>query len=829
MSGITWTLDPLSRVRRPRSRPPLTRNITRTRIQSYADFETLSNAPTYPSGQMTRDEFFATFTRVSNYNRRNGIRSSGAPAVDWASIIPDMSGSSGDADKDDSFMNILKNAISSTPQTSGRGKALAITPAPSSARSAAKRSTVSVHSSAKRSATKGALKPLPQLVNQMTPIASSSAKSPKIATVIRKSLNRTAKEKTPSQETRSFMQRKSFVPEYMERTVLESSPYGSPFTPIVKTMIKKKKRNQSTNNMSTFNNTTAVDNTTFFADNTTNQMHRSFRSTTTQTNDSLRRMSEVCDQTFDVPINDKSMGQSFTRKLDRYRSLETGRDIADANTDLIPGLDLSISFANKEVTENIAKQKKQSVEELIDNDGHEISAIEGNANEICIADKDLDYISAADEVFVVDEVSAVDEISAVDEVSAIDDISVVDEISSNEGEDIDKESIGDECVDEVDGEDKEEVADESDAEIAVEDEEEVDDESEAEIAVEDEEEVDDESEAEIAVEDEEEVDDESEAEIAVEDEEEVDDESDAEIAVEDKEEVDEESDAEIAGEDEEEIGAEINAVIGDEIDSVIGGADEEEIGTEIDAGIGGEVEENVAEEIDNQIEAQIGGELEEDVEEEMVGAVEAEMGGEVEEELRRSKRNRLPIMEFWRGQRAVYKRDSTGITERIVTVMEGSQDITKKRKNTKRGTKRKLDFGQKRDKEINIFDLSLHKKVKTKNDNKNATLFKSFESLVWKPSPHSEGVDIAIVNKNRAKGEVIGMVRLQELATKKKSLTADYETHLTVTYGALQLKLDDSKCIIKTGDSFTIESNTNYSLCNLRKDIAYLSFTILKD
>ncbi|CAG2180820.1 unnamed protein product, partial [Oppiella nova] len=158
----------------------------------------------------------------------------------------------------------------STPQTANKFKRLKIG-CPSSAPSSSSR----------------------RVANTSTPNVPLNQLSPKPLTVIRKSVNRSVKQKTPiHKRTMGSVGRKCYIPEYLERIVLDSSPYGSPFTP--KTIVKKSRNNK------TMNNTTAVNNTTLFSDTTAIQMHRSFRTTTTQTNDSLRQMSDVCNQTFDV-------------------------------------------------------------------------------------------------------------------------------------------------------------------------------------------------------------------------------------------------------------------------------------------------------------------------------------------------------------------------------------------------------------------------------------------------------------------------------------------------------------------------------------------------
>jgi hypothetical protein len=217
--------------------------------------------------------------------------------------------------------------------------------------------------------------------------------------------------------------------------------------------------------------------------------------------------------------------------------------------------------------------------------------------------------------------------------------------------------------------------------------------------------------------------------------------------------------------------------------------------------------------------------------------------------LRRSKRTRVPRLDYWRGQRPIYQRDSTGLTERIVSINKGSSNLIDVPKRVYNKANKKLkrnrvvtDFSDdecdnKRSK--NTLDLSLHikhlKEVfknndKYKSEHKNAECIKSIEDLNWKKSERSDDVETAIISKNREKGEALGMLKLGPLAIKEKSKTGDYVTHLTVTYGALALQIENNhKVIVKTGTNFRIDKRTNYSLQNSRKDYAYISFTVLQD
>jgi hypothetical protein len=102
--------------------------------------------------------------------------------------------------------------------------------------------------------------------------------------------------------------------------------------------------------------------------------------------------------------------------------------------------------------------------------------------------------------------------------------------------------------------------------------------------------------------------------------------------------------------------------------------------------------------------------------------------------------------------------------------------------------------------------------------------------LNWIKSKQNDGVMTALIRKNRSNGEAVGMLKLGPMAQKTRSLTGDYVTHMTVTYGALGLKIENnSEVIVKTNTYFRVDKRTNYSIKNCRNDSAVISFVILKD
>jgi hypothetical protein len=218
-----------------------------------------------------------------------------------------------------------------------------------------------------------------------------------------------------------------------------------------------------------------------------------------------------------------------------------------------------------------------------------------------------------------------------------------------------------------------------------------------------------------------------------------------------------------------------------------------------------------------------------------------------ENSFRRSKRTRFPRLNFWCGQRPVFTRESNGITDQFVAINKGSQEVVKERKKfTKtdnKGVKRNAENSENDNKSNkrskNVFDLSLHEKVfeeifkqneTNRREPQNSDCIKFLNDLNWIKSKQNDGVMTALIRKNRSNGEAVGMLKLGPMAQKTRSLTGDYVTHMTVTYGALGLKIENnSEVIVKTNTYFRVDKRTNYSIKNCRNDSAVISFVILKD
>jgi len=193
--------------------------------------------------------------------------------------------------------------------------------------------------------------------------------------------------------------------------------------------------------------------------------------------------------------------------------------------------------------------------------------------------------------------------------------------------------------------------------------------------------------------------------------------------------------------------------------------------------------------------------------------------------LRRSKRKRIPVMEGWRGQRPVYKRDSTGLTQILVAIEEGNQYNPPLRGRPKKKRKKTPKNKQIKD----VFNLSIQNKKFKYNTENNSLDIKTLERMEWKPISRSKGVDITTTHRKSGQF-AIGMIRIKGNALKTTSMTEDKQTYLTVIYGVLALKVEDNEeVVIKTCDSFELKPNTRYSLLNLRKDMSYISFTVLSN
>ncbi|KAF7494469.1 hypothetical protein SSS_05627 [Sarcoptes scabiei] len=206
--------------------------------------------------------------------------------------------------------------------------------------------------------------------------------------------------------------------------------------------------------------------------------------------------------------------------------------------------------------------------------------------------------------------------------------------------------------------------------------------------------------------------------------------------------------------------------------------------------------------------------------------------------LRRSDRHRIKPLDYWRGQRPIYKFDNQNVNGSVVHfptligVLQGT-DLRVKRRSRKVNRK----FDDKNPKQCisganrmeDILNLSIHsKKFKTAQFEEENKFVKTLAGLSFKASDKSKGIHTAIVDKGD-KGRAFGMIKFEPYAKKKTGKNGDYATHFTVLYGVLILKVkSEHETLIKTGSYFKINPSSEYSIKNIRNDEALLQFSVIK-
>ena len=211
---------------------------------------------------------------------------------------------------------------------------------------------------------------------------------------------------------------------------------------------------------------------------------------------------------------------------------------------------------------------------------------------------------------------------------------------------------------------------------------------------------------------------------------------------------------------------------------------------------------------------------------------------------RRSKRNRVRPLNFWSGQRPIYKQEqffNGNFVQTIVGVTSAKEEprrrIVRKANRNKNQlpppppplttTITELPNDQRMD---NIMDLSIHinqfKNLEKQGDEPHPGIIK-YEEIVWNESKNSPGILTSITNK--LDGLAWGKVKFEPNAKKAQTKTGNYSTFFNVAYGTLLLKIDQMPdTVVKTGSSFEIKKQTQYSISNLRNDYAMVDFTIVK-
>jgi len=194
---------------------------------------------------------------------------------------------------------------------------------------------------------------------------------------------------------------------------------------------------------------------------------------------------------------------------------------------------------------------------------------------------------------------------------------------------------------------------------------------------------------------------------------------------------------------------------------------------------------------------------------------------------RRSQRNKMKPLEFWRGELPIYKLEPNG-TRLIIGVTKGASPDFRKRKVLRRNPIKRV----KQDR----FNLSTHvplnqscieRSDKAKDKMKGLTLL---QNLKWNVSKASQNVFIASIHESSSETRKRGFIKIMGNHEKPSQSTGSYDSDLMVVDGKVSVTIGDSvPIILSTGDAFSIPPFTYYSIRNLRNDDAFLSFYVFSD
>ncbi|KAH9395692.1 hypothetical protein TYRP_020429 [Tyrophagus putrescentiae] len=210
---------------------------------------------------------------------------------------------------------------------------------------------------------------------------------------------------------------------------------------------------------------------------------------------------------------------------------------------------------------------------------------------------------------------------------------------------------------------------------------------------------------------------------------------------------------------------------------------------------------------------------------------------------RRSKRNRVRPVNYWAGERPLYQKSITKDGNCVSTLVGVSS--VRRIEPTRIGRKRTASAAAKgrkskgKEAEVsaaqkmeNILNLSIHKKklanATADSSRADPEHVRAFAELDFTESKNSQGV-FTVMTKREDK-IALGKLKFNPRAKKVPTKTGNYVTHFNVVYGTLLLKVNNDKVgsIIKSGFYVNVDSQTTYSIENLRNDQAVLDFTIIQ-
>ncbi|XP_067143674.1 centromere protein C-like [Centruroides vittatus] len=211
--------------------------------------------------------------------------------------------------------------------------------------------------------------------------------------------------------------------------------------------------------------------------------------------------------------------------------------------------------------------------------------------------------------------------------------------------------------------------------------------------------------------------------------------------------------------------------------------------------------------------------------------------------VRRSRRTRVPPLEYWRNQRLKYDKEL-----KTIGIEEGFESMTRKtvrkKKLSNKCSKSANTLQMSKCSELSIHDKSfidattssdLNKQVYSANDFMNGDLdmpelvsfYKSLEWVTPEGNQSSKDDPLQLAKSLILPNVITGFLKISSLQEKPLQYFPKHSAFFNVLYGKVAVTINDTTFILETGDTFHVPVGNPYSIKNIRRDNVKLYFIML--
>ncbi|XP_023244578.1 centromere protein C-like [Centruroides sculpturatus] len=212
--------------------------------------------------------------------------------------------------------------------------------------------------------------------------------------------------------------------------------------------------------------------------------------------------------------------------------------------------------------------------------------------------------------------------------------------------------------------------------------------------------------------------------------------------------------------------------------------------------------------------------------------------------VRRSRRTRVPPLEYWRNQRLKYDKElkTIGIEEGFESMTK--KNVRKKKSSNTKSSKSANTLQMSKCSELSIHDKSfidattsndLNKQVYSANDFMNGDLampelvsfYKSLEWVTPEGNQSSKDDPLQLAKSLILPNVITGFMKISSLQEKPLQYFPKHSAFFNVLYGKVAVTINDTTFILETGDTFHVPVGNPYSIKNIRRDNVKLYFIML--